>query len=92
MFNRRLQVLSPALRIHPTACTVRRRGTGNRARPLESGHESRLLKKSLTFGDEACIIAFPDEDVADETPGSAESSNRDRWRDCRRGSPPKRFD
>jgi mono/diheme cytochrome c family protein len=46
LFNRRLQVLSPALRIHPTACTIRRRGTENRARLLENGHENSPLTKS----------------------------------------------
>ena len=46
LFNRRLQILSPAVRtlqLTPTALA----DTDSRARNLESEHESRLLKLSL---------------------------------------------
>jgi hypothetical protein len=44
LFNRRLRVLSPAVRT--TIGAVRSGGAKNCALPLESEHESRLLKKA----------------------------------------------
>jgi hypothetical protein len=57
LFNRRLQILSPAVRtlqLTPTALA----DTDSRARNLESEHESRLLKKSASAGLEGGIVAI----------------------------------
>ena len=43
LFNRRLRILSPAVRT-PQLTPSARADTNNRARTLESEHESRLLK------------------------------------------------
>jgi hypothetical protein len=64
LFNRRLQALPPALRNSPTRY---RPHPGERIialKPLKADM-SGLLKKSLALGDEAWVVTFVNEDVAD---------------------------
>ena len=49
LFNRRLRILSPAVRT-PELTPSARADTNNRARTLESEHESRLLKNPWRRG------------------------------------------
>ena len=73
LFNRRLRVLSPAVRtsepVHSVAAV-----TKNCVRTLESEHESRLLKKSVTLSDKARVVAFMDKNMPDEAAGRARAA------------------
>jgi hypothetical protein len=60
----------------PTIGAVRGGGVKNCAPPLESEHESRLLKNSAAFANEAWIVAIVYVKVADEPARSADDPHQ----------------